>query len=67
MFVNQDPAEVLERLASARHPLFAEADLIVDCTDEHLDGITRRVEQALSTWRPPRSCMCRWAGMAMTS
>ncbi len=53
MFVNQDPAEVLERLASARHPLFAEADLIVDCTDEHPDATTRRVEQALSTWRPP--------------
>ncbi|MCX7931422.1 MAG: 3-dehydroquinate synthase [Rhodovarius sp.] len=53
MFLNQDPAAVLERLAAARYPFFAEADVIVDCTDETPEATTRRVEQALLSYRPP--------------
>ena len=29
MFLNADPAEVLQRLMTARHPLYAEADLVI--------------------------------------
>ncbi|MES2710786.1 MAG: 3-dehydroquinate synthase [Pseudomonadota bacterium] len=54
MFLNADPAEVLERLMAARHPLYAEADIIVDCSEESPDQTTRRVADALSGWVPER-------------
>lgn len=53
LFLNQDPTAVLERLAQARHPLFAEADIVIDCADEHPETTTRRVEQAIMNHRPP--------------
>lgn len=53
LFLNQDPAAVLQRLAQARHPIFAEADIVIDCTEEHPESTTRRVEQALLAHRPP--------------
>ena len=53
LFLNQDPRAVLDRLAAARHPLFAEADIVIDCGDEHPEVTTRRVEQALIGHRPP--------------
>lgn len=49
-----DPAEILERLMHARHPVYAEADVIVDCTDENPDVTTSRVLDALLAWRKPR-------------
>ncbi|MGG5817230.1 3-dehydroquinate synthase [Falsiroseomonas sp. HW251] len=54
MFLNADPKEVLERLTATRHPLFAEADIIVDCTDEPPEITTRRVQEALEAHREPR-------------
>ncbi len=53
LFLNADPREVLERLMAARHPIFAEADLIVDCTDESPEVTTRRVAEAIANHRPP--------------
>jgi shikimate kinase / 3-dehydroquinate synthase len=53
MFLNADPAEVLQRLMTARHPLYAEADLVIQCTDESPDSTTRRVQEALEGWTPP--------------
>ena len=54
MFLNADPREVLERLTAARHPLFAEADVIVDCTEEPPEVTTRRVIEAVDAHREPR-------------
>ncbi len=54
MFLNADPAEVLQRLMSARHPFYAEADVTVTCTDESPEVTTRRVEEALSAAVPPK-------------
>jgi shikimate kinase/3-dehydroquinate synthase len=54
MFLNADPREVLERLTTLRHPLFAEADIIVDCTDEPPEVTTRRVLEAVAAHRDPR-------------
>ena len=48
-----DPAEILERLMAVRHPVYAEADIVVSCEDEPLDGTTDRVQQALRAWSPP--------------
>jgi shikimate kinase/3-dehydroquinate synthase len=49
-----DPAETLQRLMRLRYPIYAEADLIVDCLDESPDATTSRVLNALLAWRPPR-------------
>lgn len=54
MFLNADPREVLERLTAARHPLFAEADVIVDCSDEPPEATTRRVAEAIAAHRDPQ-------------
>jgi shikimate kinase/3-dehydroquinate synthase len=48
------PAEVLGRLMQVRHPVYAEADLVVDCGDEPPDHTTGRVQAALERWQPPR-------------
>ena len=49
-----DPAEVLTRLMRARNPVYAEADIIVDCGEESLEHTRSKVQAALSRWQPPR-------------
>ncbi len=49
-----DPAEILQRLIDQRAPIYAEADVIVDCTDEPPESTTSRVLDALLAWRAPR-------------
>jgi shikimate kinase/3-dehydroquinate synthase len=51
---NADPAPVLERLMAQRHPVYAEADLTVDCGDESPETTTTRVLEALENHSPPR-------------
>jgi shikimate kinase/3-dehydroquinate synthase len=51
---NGDPAEVLSRMMDQRHPVYAESDLIVDCTDESPDVTTAHVLEALAGWKAPR-------------
>ena len=53
MFLNTDPATVLDRLIAARHPLYAEADIVIPCSDESPDLTTGRVHAALVAWHPP--------------
>ena len=49
-----DPAEIMQRLMNQRYPVYAEADVIVDCTDEPPDTTTGQVLDALVAWRAPR-------------
>ena len=49
-----DHATILERLLIQRSPIYAEADLIVDCTDETPETTTTRVIQAIADWNPPQ-------------
>jgi shikimate kinase / 3-dehydroquinate synthase len=49
-----DPEAVLRRLMAARHAVYAEADVIVDCTDEPPEHTTNQTLSALLAWRPPR-------------
>ena len=37
-----------------RHPVYAEADMVVDCGDENPDTTTAQVLAALAAWTPPR-------------
>ncbi len=49
-----EPGEILQRLMEARYPVYAEADVIVDCDDESPDATTARVLDSLLVWRSPR-------------
>ncbi len=49
-----EPAAILERLMAQRHPVYAEADVIVDCGDEGVENTTSRVLNAVLGWRAPR-------------
>jgi shikimate kinase/3-dehydroquinate synthase len=49
-----DPAQILQKLMDVRHPIYAEADLVLDCGDESPDHTTARVVQALLGWQAPR-------------
>jgi len=53
--INQgDPGEVLARLIEQRHPIYAEADVIVDCADDGIDVTVSHVHEALLQFAPPR-------------
>ena len=54
LLANGNATETLARLMEARHPTYAEADLVVDCGDEPPDHTTSKVIQALRDWRPAR-------------
>ncbi len=54
LLVGQEPADVLQRLMEQRHPVYAEADLVLDCGDEPPDHTTSRVVTALQAWQAPR-------------
>ncbi|MBV9784130.1 MAG: 3-dehydroquinate synthase [Acidisphaera sp.] len=57
-------AEILARLMVERHPVYAEADVVVDCTDEHPEITTGRVMEKLMAWEPPRRLPVKLAGSA---
>jgi shikimate kinase/3-dehydroquinate synthase len=54
LLADGEPAEILQRLIDVRYPVYAEADVIVDCGDESPDSTTNRVFNALLEWRSPR-------------
>jgi shikimate kinase/3-dehydroquinate synthase len=49
-----DPARVLASLMEQRHPIYAEADIVVDCGEDSPETTTGRVLEALQGWLPPR-------------
>ncbi len=49
-----DPATILTELMAHRHPLYAEADIAVDCGDEPAEHTTRLVLEALLGYTAPR-------------
>jgi shikimate kinase / 3-dehydroquinate synthase len=50
----RDREEILRGLMEIRYPIYAEADVIVDCGDEPPDYTTASVLQALTEWKPAR-------------
>ncbi|MCQ8240370.1 3-dehydroquinate synthase [Rhizosaccharibacter radicis] len=48
-----NPRDILSALMERRHPVYAEADVIVDCSEEGVEQTTRAVAGALEEWRPP--------------
>jgi shikimate kinase/3-dehydroquinate synthase len=49
-----DPAEIMRGLMTKRYPVYAEADIIVDCGEETPDATTGRVLSAVTAYRRPR-------------
>jgi shikimate kinase / 3-dehydroquinate synthase len=54
LLANQDHAATLARLMAQRYPIYAEADVIVDCGDEMPETTTSQVVAALTAFAPPR-------------
>jgi shikimate kinase / 3-dehydroquinate synthase len=54
LLADGDPRDVLQRLMDVRYPIYAEANLVVDCGDESPDATTTRVMNALTAWQAPR-------------
>ncbi|MGA3398316.1 MAG: 3-dehydroquinate synthase [Acetobacteraceae bacterium] len=54
LLADGDPTDILQRLIDQRYPIYAEADVIVDCGDESPDSTTSQVLDALLAWQPPR-------------
>jgi shikimate kinase/3-dehydroquinate synthase len=54
LLAGADPATVLQNLMEVRHPIYAEADMVLDCSDEGPDVTTARVIAALQAWQAPR-------------
>ncbi|APH53859.1 3-dehydroquinate synthase [Granulibacter bethesdensis] len=49
-----NPTDILQRLMNERHPVYAEADLIVECGDDSQDSTTDNVLRHLQEYQPPR-------------
>jgi shikimate kinase/3-dehydroquinate synthase len=54
LLAGEDHEEVLRQLMAARHPVYAEADIVVDCSDDSPDATTAHVLEKLFDFRPPR-------------
>ncbi|HEY0424301.1 MAG TPA: 3-dehydroquinate synthase [Rhodopila sp.] len=54
LLTGRDREETLRELMEIRYPIYAEADVIVDCGDEPPDHTTTSVMNALQEWKPAR-------------
>jgi shikimate kinase/3-dehydroquinate synthase len=54
LLANKDQEATLGQLMARRYPIYAEADVIVDCGDEMPETTTSHVVDALTTYAPPR-------------
>ncbi len=54
LLANQDHHATMARLMAQRYPIYAEADVIVDCGDEMPEATTSHVVDALTAYAPPR-------------
>jgi shikimate kinase/3-dehydroquinate synthase len=62
LLTGQNHADVLQRLMAIRHPVYAEADIVVDCSDNSPETTTTQVLKALFDFRPPRRLSLALAG-----
>ena len=54
LLAGRDREDTLRQLMEVRYPIYAEADVIVDCGDEPPDVTTAGVMDALMEWKPAR-------------
>ncbi len=56
-----DPAAILQRLSLERGPLYAQADIIVDTSEDPPQVTTQHVLMALAAYVPPRRVPVAWS------
>lgn len=61
LLASGDPAAILARMMEDRHPVYAEADVVMDCSDEPPEHTTAKVARAIDSWTPPRRLPVRLA------
>lgn len=49
-----NPRDILQKLASHRYPVYAQADIIVHCGDENVEQGVQTIDQALKDFHPPQ-------------
>ncbi len=58
LLMSGDPAQILQGLIDLRHPIYAEADIVIDCGDEPVDSMATRLHRG-GDWRMSRRFACR--------
>ena len=53
LLMSGDPAQILQGLIDLRHPIYAEADIVIDSRDEPVDSMARRLTEAVRAHEPP--------------
>jgi shikimate kinase / 3-dehydroquinate synthase len=53
LLMSGDPAQILQGLMDLRHPIYAEADIVIDSRDEPVDSMARRLTEAVLAHEPP--------------
>ncbi len=53
LLMSGDPARILQGLIDLRHPIYAEADIVMDSRDEPVDSMAARLTQAVLAHEPP--------------
>jgi shikimate kinase/3-dehydroquinate synthase len=53
LLMSGDPAQILQGLIDLRHPIYAEADVVIDSRDEPVDSMATRLTEAVLAHEPP--------------
>jgi shikimate kinase / 3-dehydroquinate synthase len=53
LLMSGDPAQILQGLIDLRHPIYAEADIVIDSRDEPVDSMATRLTEAVMAHEPP--------------
>jgi shikimate kinase/3-dehydroquinate synthase len=53
LLMSGDPAQILQGLIDLRHPIYAEADIVIDSRDEPVDSMAARLTEAVLAHEPP--------------
>jgi shikimate kinase/3-dehydroquinate synthase len=53
LLMSGDPVQILQGLIDLRHPIYAEADIVIDSRDEPVDSMAKRLTEAVLAHEPP--------------
>jgi shikimate kinase/3-dehydroquinate synthase len=62
LLMSGDPAKVLQGLIDLRHPIYAEADIVIDSRDEPVESMAKRLAEAVLAHEPPLRVPVETAG-----
>jgi shikimate kinase/3-dehydroquinate synthase len=53
LLMSGDPGQILQGLMKLRHPIYAEADIVIDSRDESVDSMAERLAETVAAHQPP--------------